>query len=79
MHVDSSTSHKTEIRETIKGCSLKVELALIGVILVALIGWLIGAMWEHPPGPGGFQILGALIGAMVALAILILGEALKSR
>lgn len=79
MHVDSSTSHKAKIRETIKGYSLKIELALVGIILVALIGWLIGAMWEHPPGPGGFQILGALIGAMVAFAILILGDALKSR
>jgi len=58
---------------------LKVELAFVGIMLVALIGWLIGAVLEHPPGPGGFQIIGALIGAMVAIAVLILGEALKAK
>jgi len=58
---------------------LKVELALVGIILVALVGWLIGTVWEHPPGPGGFQIFGALIGALIAIAILILGEALKTK
>jgi len=57
---------------------LKVELAALGIFLVALIGWLIGALLEHPIGPGGLQFLGALIGVMVALAILVLGEALKS-
>jgi len=61
------------------GCGLKVELALIGIMFVALIGWLIGALLEHPPGPGGFQFIGALIGAMVAIAVLILGEALKAK
>jgi len=58
---------------------LKVELALAGIILMALVGWLIGAVWEHPPGPGGFQILGALIGALIAIVILFLGEALKTK
>jgi len=58
---------------------LKVGLALIGVILSALIGWLIGTMLEHPPGPGGLPIIGALIGALIAVAVLILGEALKSK
>ncbi|MGB9714493.1 MAG: hypothetical protein ACPLZC_05900 [Candidatus Bathyarchaeales archaeon] len=45
---------------------------------MALIGWLIGAIWEHPPGSGGFQVLGALIGALIAMAALFLGEALKT-
>lgn len=57
---------------------MKVLLALVGIVLVALIGLLIGTLLEHPPGPGGLQILGVLIGSMVALAVLILGEALKS-
>jgi len=59
------------------GCHVKVELALIGIVLVALIGYLVGAILEHPPGPGGLSILGALIGAMLGLTILVLGEALK--
>lgn len=58
---------------------MKIELAVMGIILLALIGWLIGALLEHPIGPGGLQFMGALIGAMVALAILVLGEALKSK
>jgi len=58
---------------------LKIELAAIGIILLALIGWLIGALLEHPIGPGGLQFMGALIGAIVALAILVLGEALRSK
>ncbi|MCW3985108.1 MAG: hypothetical protein NWE91_01685 [Candidatus Bathyarchaeota archaeon] len=58
---------------------MKVDLAVAGIILVALIGWLIGALLEHPIGSGGLQFLGALIGAMVALAVLVLGEALKSK
>jgi len=58
---------------------LKIELAVMGIILLALIGWLIGALLEHPIGPGGLQFMGALIGAIVALAILVLGEALKSK
>jgi predicted anti-sigma-YlaC factor YlaD len=61
------------------GYWLKIELAVIGIILFALIGFLIGALLEHPIGPGGLQFMGALIGATVALAILMLGEALKSR
>ena len=58
---------------------MKIELAAIGIILLALIGWLIGALLEHPIGPGGLQFMGALIGAIVALAILVLGEALRSK
>jgi len=58
---------------------LKIELAVMGIILLALIGWLIGALLEHPIGPGGLQFMGALIGAIVALAILVLGEALKPK
>jgi hypothetical protein len=57
---------------------LKVELALAGVLLSTLIGWLIGALLEHPPGPGGLQVVGSLLGAMVALVVLILGEALRT-
>ncbi len=56
---------------------MKVVLALLGIICATLIGWLIGAIWEHPPGPGGLQVLGALIGALLAVTVLILGEALK--
>ena len=58
---------------------MKIELAVIGIILLALIGWLIGALLEHRIGPGGLQFMGALIGAIAALAILVLGEALKSK
>ena len=58
---------------------MKVELAIIGIILAALIGYLIGVLVEHPPGPGGFQIIGALLGIMVAIIVLSLGEALKDR
>jgi len=58
---------------------LKIELAVLGIILLALIGWLVGALLEHPIGPGGLQFMGVLIGVIVALAILVLGEALKSR
>ena len=57
---------------------MKVEIAFV-VVLAALVGLLIGTLLEHPPGPGGLQVLGALIGAMIALAALILGEALKSK
>jgi uncharacterized membrane protein YeaQ/YmgE (transglycosylase-associated protein family) len=57
---------------------VKFSFAFIGVILFALAGWLIGALLEHPPGPGGFQVIIALIGATVAVGILALGEALKS-
>jgi hypothetical protein len=58
---------------------LKVVLALTGIILAALVGWLIGAIWENPPGPGGLQVLGALMGGLLAVTVLILGEALKDR
>lgn len=58
---------------------MKVELALIGVVLAALIGWFTGTLLENPPGAGGLPIIEALIGAMIALDILILGEALKSK
>ncbi|MGQ9625085.1 MAG: hypothetical protein ACUVUF_04945 [Candidatus Bathycorpusculaceae bacterium] len=58
---------------------MKVELALAGIILMALTGWLIGAVLEHPPGSGGLQILGDLIGALIAIASLRLGEALKTK
>jgi hypothetical protein len=57
---------------------VKFSFAFIGVILFALAGWLIGALLEHPPGPGGFQVIFALIGATVAVGMLALGEALKS-
>ncbi len=56
---------------------MKVEFALIGVILSTTIGWLIGALIEHPIGPGGLQFMGALIGALLAFTVLVLGEALK--
>ena len=55
---------------------MRIDLALAGVILVALAGFLIGTILEHPPGPGGLQFLGAMIGAILALAALTLGEAL---
>ena len=58
---------------------LKIDLAVMGISLLALIGWLIGALLEHPIGPGGLQFMGALNGALVALAILVLGEALRSK
>lgn len=58
---------------------LKIDLAVMGISLLALIGWLIGALLEHPIGPGGLQFMGALIGVLVALAILVLGEALRSK
>jgi hypothetical protein len=40
---------------------------------------MIGVLLEHPPGPGGLQFVGALIGATIAVAVLVLGEALKSK
>jgi len=58
---------------------LKVELALVGIVLAAFIGWFVGTLLEHPPGLGGLPVIEALIGAMIALDILILGEALKSK
>ena len=56
---------------------MKVVFAFVGVVLSAIIGWLIGALIEHPIGPGGLQFMGALIGALLAFTILVLGEALK--
>jgi uncharacterized membrane protein YeaQ/YmgE (transglycosylase-associated protein family) len=56
---------------------LRAEFAFIGVILVALAGFLIGTLLEHPPGPGGLQFIGAVIGAILALAALAIGEAVK--
>jgi hypothetical protein len=58
---------------------LKIELAVIGIILAALIGYLIGTLIEHPVGPGGIQVFGTLLGAMVAIMVLALAEALKDR
>ena len=49
----------------------------MGIFLAAFVGFLIGTLIEHPPGGGGFQVIGALIGAMVAVTVLALGEALK--
>jgi uncharacterized membrane protein YeaQ/YmgE (transglycosylase-associated protein family) len=57
----------------------RIELGVMGVVLLALVGWLMGALIENPPGPGGLQFVGALIGAIIAVAILVLGEALKSK
>jgi hypothetical protein len=58
---------------------LKLEFAFVGVVLSLLIGWLIGALIEHPIGPGGLQFMGAFIGALLAITVLILGEALKEK
>jgi len=57
----------------------KIGFGALGIILLALVGWMIGALLEHPPGPGGLQFVGALIGASIAVAVLVLGEALKSK
>jgi hypothetical protein len=57
--------------------SLKVELALVGVVPAAFVGFLVGALLEHPLGAGGYQVILAMMGALVALTILILGEAMK--
>ena len=58
---------------------MKVVLGLTGIIFAALVGWLMGAIWENPPGLGGLQVLGALIGGLLGVTVLILGEALKDR
>jgi len=58
--------------------SLKIELVVVGVILAAFIGFSIRTILEHPLGSGGLQFLGAPIGAMVTLSVLIRAEALKS-
>jgi len=57
----------------------RVGFGVLGIVLLALVGWMIGALLEHPPGPGGFQFIGALIGATIAVAVLVLGESLKSK
>ncbi len=57
----------------------RVGFGVLGIVLLALVGWMIGALFEHPPGPGGFQFIGALIGATIAVAVLVLGESLKSK
>lgn len=57
---------------------MKIEFALIGVILATCDGFLIGATIGHRPA-SGLEILGAIIGAMVAGTILFLDEALKSK
>ncbi|MEM0006690.1 MAG: hypothetical protein QXR89_00260 [Candidatus Bathyarchaeia archaeon] len=57
---------------------VKFRFAFIGIALFTLAGWLIGALIEHTPGPGGFQAITALIGATIAVGMLALGEALKS-
>jgi hypothetical protein len=70
---------RTEVDEIIRGYTLrKIEFALVGVILAAFAGFLIGAGIGHPPA-SGFEILGAVIGGIVAATVLILGEALKSK
>ena len=51
----------------------------VGIFLMGFIGYLVGSLIEHPIGPGGLPVVGILIGVLIALAILILGEALKSR
>ena len=58
---------------------MKIEFIFAGILLAALVGFLIGSLVEHPPGPGGYQFIGALIGVMVALTVLTLGESLKSQ
>ena len=58
---------------------MKFELALTGTILAALVGWFVGLILEHPPGSGGLQVLGAIIGGLLAVTVLILGEALRDR
>jgi hypothetical protein len=58
---------------------LKVEFAIAGIILAVMIGWLLGVLLEHPPGPGGLQVIGALLGGAIAITVLLLGEALKEK
>ena len=53
--------------------------AAIGLFLAALIGYTVGALLEHTPSSGGFPVILSLIGVMMALDILFLGKALKSR
>ncbi len=55
------------------------NFALVGILLMGFVGYLVGALIGHPIGPAGLPVVGALIGVLVALAILFLGEALKTR
>jgi hypothetical protein len=48
----------------------------VGIILFLLIGGLIGELIEHPVGEA-LPFIGAIIGVLLALAILMLGLALK--
>ena len=54
-------------------------LTLVGILLTAFIGYLIGTLIEHPVGQGGLPFVCAMISALIAVDILILGEALKPR
>ena len=58
---------------------MKFEFGLVGVVLAALVGYLVGAVVVHPPPGDLLLVLGALIGALVAVTILVLGEALKDK
>jgi integral membrane sensor domain MASE1 len=53
---------------------LKVEFAFVGVFLSAIIGWLIGALIEHPYRAWRASVYGSTIGALLAFTILVLGE-----
>lgn len=57
----------------------KVVFGVIGIILLALVGWVIGALLENPIASGGLQFMGIMISVLVALAVLALGEALKAK
>ncbi len=58
---------------------MKIEFAIAGILLAVMIGWVIGALLEHQPGPGGYQAIGALLGGAIAITVLFLGEALKEK
>lgn len=58
---------------------MKVEFAIAGIILAVMIGWLLGVLLGHPPGPSGLQVIGALLGGAIAITVLLLGEALKEK
>jgi uncharacterized membrane protein len=55
---------------------LRLGPEFVGIILFPIIGWLIGDLIEHPIG-GALPFMGALIGVLLTLAILMLGEGLK--
>jgi len=52
---------------------------LAGILLAALVGYLVGAIVAHPPAGDALLVIGALIGALVAVTVLVLGEALKDK